>query len=127
MHSEAHQTSGGVGIGQEIFFALCAAPRIKRLGLVGFAPTYAAMRQFTTSRQQDTPDEIWILQHLPVYTAGLACRPQHLPRATGIPLERIDRGGQITYHGPGQVVIYTLLDLARRKIKIRAYILDDFI
>ncbi len=122
MHSEAHQTSGGVGIGQEIFFALCAAPRIKRLGLVGFAPTYAAMRQFTTSRQQDTPDEIWILQHLPVYTAGLACRPQHLPRATGIPLEPIDRGGQITYHGPGQVVIYTLLDLARRKIKIRALV-----
>jgi lipoyl(octanoyl) transferase len=122
MHSEAHQTSAGPGTGQEIISALCAAPRIKRLGLVEFAPTYAAMRQFTVSRREDTPDEFWILQHPPVYTAGLACRPEHLPRASGIPLERIDRGGQITYHGPGQVVIYTLLDLARRRIKIRALV-----
>jgi lipoyl(octanoyl) transferase len=80
------------------------------------------MRQFTTSRQEDTPDELWILQHPPVYTAGLACRPEHLPRAPGIPLERIDRGGQITYHGPGQVVIYTLLDLTRRRLRIRALV-----
>ena len=95
------------------------APSIKRFGLVDFEPTYAAMRQFTTSRQEDTPDELWILQHRPVYTAGLACRPEHLPRTSDIPLQRVDRGGQVTYHGPGQVVIYTLLDLARRKLKIR--------
>lgn len=99
-----------------------AAPGIKRLGLVEFEPTYAAMRQFTASRREDTPDELWILQHPPVYTAGLACRPEHLPRASDIPLERIDRGGQITYHGPGQVLLYTLLDLARRRLKIRPFV-----
>jgi lipoyl(octanoyl) transferase len=95
------------------------APCVKHLGLAEFQPTYAAMRQFTSSRDADTPDELWLLQHPPVYTAGLACRPGHLPRGTGIPLERVDRGGQITYHGPGQVVMYTLLDLARRDLKIR--------
>jgi lipoyl(octanoyl) transferase len=98
------------------------ALRVRHLGLAEFEHTYAAMRQFTTSRQEDTPDELWILQHPPVYTAGLACRPEHLPRASNIPLVRVDRGGQITYHGPGQVVIYTLLDLARRNIKIRALV-----
>jgi lipoyl(octanoyl) transferase len=124
MQSEERQTSTGVRIeaAPAIVSALRAphaAPCIKRLGLVEFGPTYAAMRQFTTSRQEDTQDELWILQHPPVYTAGLACRPEHLPRASTIPLERVDRGGQITYHGPGQAVIYALLDLARRKIKIR--------
>ena len=80
------------------------------------------MRQFTTARDADTPDELWLLQHPPVYTTGLACRPEHLPRGSGIPLERVDRGGQITYHGPGQVVMYTLLDLARRNLKIRTLV-----
>ncbi len=98
------------------------SPVIRHLGLVEFQPTYAAMRQFTTSRRHDTPDELWVLQHPPVFTAGLATRPQHLPRDSGIPLERTDRGGQITYHGPGQVVVYTLLDLARRNLKIRALV-----
>ena len=95
------------------------SPVIRHLGLAEFQPTYAAMRQFTTSRDAHTPDELWLLQHPPVYTAGLACRPEHLPRSPGIPLARVDRGGQITYHGPGQVVMYTLLDLARRNLKIR--------
>jgi len=99
-----------------------SAPCVKRLGMVEFQPTYAAMRQFTTSRDANTPDELWLLQHPPLYTAGLACRPEHLPRSPGIPLERIDRGGQITYHGPGQVVMYTLLDLARRNLKIRTLV-----
>jgi lipoyl(octanoyl) transferase len=98
------------------------SPVIRHLGLVEFQPTCAAMRQFTTSRQKDTPDELWILQHPPVYTAGLACRPEHLPRGSSIPLARTDRGGQITYHGPGQVVMYTLLDLARRNLKIRTFV-----
>jgi lipoyl(octanoyl) transferase len=98
------------------------SPVVRHLGLVEFQPTCAAMRQFTTSRQHDTRDELWVLQHQPVYTAGLATRPQHLPRDSSIPLERTDRGGQITYHGPGQVVIYTLLDLARRNLKIRALV-----
>jgi lipoyl(octanoyl) transferase len=98
------------------------APRIRRLGLAEYLPTYAAMRQFTSARRVHTPDEIWLLQHPPVYTAGLACRAQHLPRGSAIALEHIDRGGQITYHGPGQVVMYTLLDLARRNLKIRDYV-----
>jgi len=98
------------------------APRIRRLGLVEYRPTYDAMRQFTSARGEDTPDEIWLLQHPPVYTAGLACRARHLPRGSAIALEHIDRGGQITYHGPGQVVMYTLLDLARRRLKIRDYV-----
>jgi len=127
MQAEAHRDLASVRIPATAVIdpvpgALSAAPCVKHLGLVEFGPTYAAMRQFTTSRQADTPDELWILQHLPVYTAGLACRPEHLPRASTIPLQRIDRGGQITYHGPGQVVIYTLLDLARRKIKIRTLV-----
>jgi lipoyl(octanoyl) transferase len=99
-----------------------SAPCVKHLGLAEFQPTYAAMRQFTTSRDADTPDELWLLQHPPVYTAGLACRPEHLPRGSGIRLERVDRGGQITYHGPGQMVMYTLLDLARRNLKIRGLV-----
>ena len=99
-----------------------SAPRLRRLGLTEYHSTYTAMRRFTDARRADTPDELWLLQHPPVYTAGLACRPQHLPRGTAIELARVDRGGQITYHGPGQVVMYTLLDLARRGLKIRAYV-----
>jgi lipoyl(octanoyl) transferase len=99
-----------------------AAPCIMHLGLAEYEPTYAAMRQFTTSRRRDTPDELWLLQHPPVYTTGLAGRPEHLPCDSSIPLARTDRGGQITYHGPGQVVMYTLLDLARRNLKIRAFV-----
>ncbi len=98
------------------------ALRVRRLGLAEFQPVYAAMRQFTASRRRDTPDELWLLQHPPVYTAGLACRPEHLPRGPGIPLARIDRGGQITYHGPGQAVMYTLLDLTRRNLQIRTFV-----
>ncbi len=127
MHSENRQRSAGPA--QAVRPAIGSAPRslnpalcVRRLGLAEFQPTYAAMRQFTSSRQGDTPDELWLLQHPPVYTAGLACRPEHLPRGFGIPLECIDRGGQITYHGPGQVVMYTLLDLARRNLKIRTFV-----
>jgi len=127
MRIEQHRDPAGVRMPATVVSeAAACAPNaalcVKRLGLVEFGPTYAAMRQFTTSRQADTPDELWILQHPPVYTAGLACRPEHLPRASTIPLERIDRGGQITYHGPGQVVVYTLLDLARRKLKVRGLV-----
>jgi lipoyl(octanoyl) transferase len=127
MHSENRQFRAGPA--QAMRPAIGTAPRrpnpalrVMRLGLAEFQPTYAAMRQFTTSRREDTPDELWLLQHPPVYTAGLACRAEHLPRGSGIPLERIDRGGQITYHGPGQVVMYTLLDLARRNLKIRTLV-----
>jgi lipoyl(octanoyl) transferase len=78
------------------------------------------MQEFTTNRTDDTPDELWLTEHPPVYTLGLAGRDEHLPRvANGIPVVRVDRGGQITYHGPGQVVIYLLLDMRRRGLNVR--------
>lgn len=92
---------------------------VKRLGRVDYAPTFQAMQDFTATRAAETPDELWIVEHPPVYTLGQAGKPEHILRDVGIPLVQIDRGGQVTYHGPGQVVIYLLLDLARRKIKVR--------
>ncbi len=92
---------------------------VKRLGRVDYEPTFQAMQDFTASRTAETPDEIWIVEHPPVYTLGQAGKPEHILRDLGIPLVKIDRGGQVTYHGPGQVVIYLLLDLSRLKIKVR--------
>ena len=88
-------------------------PRIKRLGLVEYEPTWRAMQAFTANRSAETADEIWLLQHPPVFTLGMAGKREHLLADIGIPVVAIDRGGQITYHGPGQVVIYLLLDLKR--------------
>jgi lipoyl(octanoyl) transferase len=99
--------------------AAAVAPLVRRLGQVEYAPTYAAMQRFTASRTPATPDEIWVLQHPPIYTVGQAARPEHFPESSDIPLERIDRGGQITYHGPGQAIVYTLLDLPRLGLKVR--------
>lgn len=96
-----------------------ACLRVKRLGLVPYEPTWEAMRVFTDARGPETPDELWLLQHPPTYTLGQAGKPEHLLRETDIPLVKIDRGGQITYHGPGQVVVYLLIDLARRGLKVR--------
>lgn len=94
-------------------------PVVKRLGRVDYQPTFQAMQDFTASRTAETPDEIWIVEHPPVYTLGQAGKPEHILKDVGIPTVKIDRGGQVTYHGPGQVVIYLLLDLARLKIKVR--------
>jgi len=94
-------------------------PLVKRLGRVDYAPTYQAMLDFTAARTAETPDELWIVEHPPVYTLGQAGKPEHILRDVGIPTVKIDRGGQVTYHGPGQVVIYLLLDLSRLKIKVR--------
>lgn len=77
------------------------------------------MQRFTAERAADTADEIWLLQHPPVFTLGLAGKPEHLRREIGVPLVHVDRGGQITYHGPGQIVAYLLLDLNRRRLKVR--------
>ncbi|OFZ67553.1 MAG: octanoyltransferase [Betaproteobacteria bacterium RBG_16_56_24] len=77
------------------------------------------MKRFTAERGPETRDEIWLVQHLPVYTQGLAGKPEHLLHSTNIPVVKIDRGGQITYHGPGQIVAYLLLDLRRWKINVR--------
>jgi lipoyl(octanoyl) transferase len=96
------------------------AAAVRELGLVAYEPTWRAMQEFTAQRGADTPDEIWVLQHPPVYTLGIAGKAEHLPRAdNGIPVVKIDRGGQITYHGPGQVVIYLLLDMRRRGLSVR--------
>lgn len=93
---------------------------VKHLGRVDYEPAWEAMQVFTAARTEDTPDEIWLLEHPPVYTLGQAGRPEHLLRNdAGIPLVKIDRGGQITYHGPGQLVVYLLLDLRRNHLKVR--------
>ena len=93
---------------------------IRELGLVDYASTYAAMRRFTAERKAHTPDELWVLQHPAVYTLGQAGKVEHLIRPNDIPVAHADRGGQITYHGPGQLVVYTLLDLRRRGLGVRA-------
>lgn len=96
---------------------------IRRLGRVPYEPTWHAMRDQTLARAGDAgaeaPDEMWLLEHPPVFTQGQAGKPEHLLQDIGVPVVPIDRGGQITYHGPGQVVIYLLLDLQRRQIKVR--------
>ena len=92
---------------------------VRRLGLAEFVPTYQAMRGFTEDRNAKTPDELWVLEHPPVYTVGIAGRAEHFPRSGEVPIERIDRGGQITYHGPGQAIVYALVDLARRGLTVR--------
>jgi lipoyl(octanoyl) transferase len=79
-----------------------------------YEPIYQAMQRFTDSRQADTPDEIWLLQHQPIYTLGQAGKTEHLLQTTTIPTYHTDRGGQITYHAPGQLIAYTLLDIKRR-------------
>ena len=95
----------------------------RHLGQVEYEPTWRAMQAFTAARTVDTPDEFWGLEHPPVYTQGQAGKAEHLLRATAMPVIRIDRGGQITYHGPGQLVIYTLVDLRRRGYGIRELVL----
>lgn len=92
---------------------------IKALGMVDYEPTWRAMQRFTAERSADTVDEIWLVQHPPTYTQGQAGKPEHLLHQTSIPVVKIDRGGQITYHGPGQIVAYLLLDLRRWKINVR--------
>ena len=92
---------------------------MRYLGRVEYEPTWRAMQAFTAQRTDDTPDEIWLLEHPPVYTQGQAGKPEHLIAETAIPVIPIDRGGQITYHGPGQIVAYVLVDLRRRGYGIR--------
>ena len=92
---------------------------IKALGMVDYESTWRAMQRFTAERNDDTLDEIWLVQHPPTYTQGQAGKPEHLLNPTDIPVVKIDRGGQITYHGPGQIVAYLLLDLRRWKINVR--------
>lgn len=95
---------------------------MRRLGRVDYEPTWHAMQAFTATRNATTPDELWLCEHAPVLTLGLAGRPEHLLRDIGIPVVKVDRGGQITYHGPGQLVGYLLLDLKRRALTVKTLV-----
>ncbi len=107
------------------FDPLTNLPLVKFMGTVDYKSTWHAMQHFTAQRTADTCDEIWVLQHPPTYTQGQAGKPEHLLNADHtissqqIPVVQIDRGGQVTYHGPGQIVIYLLLDLRRWRINVR--------
>lgn len=91
------------------------APRtaVRDLGRADYEPVWRAMQEFTRARGEATPDELWFVEHPPVFTLGLAAKPEHVLDAGPIPVVRIDRGGQVTWHGPGQLVAYVLLDLKR--------------
>ena len=92
---------------------------VRDLGLQEYQPVWQAMQDFTAKRDETTPDELWCLEHPPVFTMGLNGKDEHLLNIKNIPVINIDRGGQVTYHGPGQLVIYTLIDLARLNIGVK--------
>ena len=94
-------------------------PVLRWLGRRGFAETHAAMQALTLSRTPEQPDELWLLEHDPVFTLGLNGKPEHLLDPGPVPIVKTDRGGQVTYHGPGQLVIYVLVDLARAGLNVR--------
>ena len=96
-----------------------AALQTRRLGRSDYLATWHSMQAFTDARTADTPDEIWLTEHPPIYTLGLAGRREHLLRDNGIPVLKVDRGGQVTYHGPGQLVAYLMIDLRRQGIGVR--------
>ncbi len=95
---------------------------IRQLGLRDYEPVWREMQQFTDIRDQETADELWLVEHPPVFTLGLNGKPEHLLAPGTIPVVAIDRGGQVTYHGPGQQLVYLLLDLKRNKLGIRAVV-----
>jgi lipoyl(octanoyl) transferase len=99
------------------------ATRVRSLGLADYLPLVAEMRDFTLRRTPETPDEVWVLEHPPVYTLGQGADPKFGPKvANGIPVVQAERGGEITYHGPGQAVLYALVDIARRGIKVKEFV-----
>jgi len=98
------------------------APQLRMLGRADYEPTFAAMRQFALERTADAPDRLWLCEHPPVFTQGLAGRPDHLLLPGDIPVVQTDRGGQVTYHGPGQVVAYPLIDLRRAGYYVKEYV-----
>lgn len=120
MDAELAASGGDVRSAPDVSrFALPVSPVVRRMGVTEYAAAYDAMRAFTARRTADTPDELWLLEHPPVYTLGQAGKPEHILRDNGIPVVRADRGGQVTYHGPGQAVVYVLLDLRRRGLTVK--------
>ncbi|MCR6494994.1 lipoyl(octanoyl) transferase LipB [Thermomonas sp. S9] len=95
---------------------------VRDLGQQAYVPVWRAMQAFTDARDDDTPDELWLVEHDPVFTLGQAGKPEHVLMPGDIPVIHVDRGGQVTYHGPGQIVAYPLLDLKRLKIGVRDYV-----
>jgi lipoyl(octanoyl) transferase len=102
--------------------AVKAAIKLNYLGLKEYEPVWRAMQAFTDERDENTIDELWMVQHPPVFTQGQAGKSEHILNPAGIPVIQVDRGGQVTYHGPGQIVIYPLIDLKRHKIGIKALV-----
>jgi len=98
------------------------APVVKWLGRVEYEPTWRAMQAFTDRRDAATPDEIWFLEHPPVFTLGMNAKREHVLAPGDIPVVQIDRGGQVTYHGPGQLVVYPLIDLRRAQLGVRDFV-----
>ncbi|HUP98131.1 MAG TPA: lipoyl(octanoyl) transferase LipB [Usitatibacter sp.] len=94
----------------------------RALGLVAYEPTWRAMQAFNAARNEETPDQLWLVEHPPVFTLGLAGRPEHVLAPRGIPVVKTDRGGQVTYHGPGQAVAYALVDLRRARLGVRQFV-----
>lgn len=92
---------------------------LRQLGVCEYEPVWQAMQSFTDNRDKASDDEIWVLQHAPVFTQGQAGKTEHLLNTGDIPVVQVDRGGQVTYHGPGQVILYLLLDLKRNKMGVR--------
>jgi lipoyl(octanoyl) transferase len=99
-----------------------SAPIIRELGVADYQPTLDDMRQFTEERGPDTADELWLLQHPKVFTQGQAGKAEHVLAPGDIPVVQVDRGGQVTYHGPGQWVVYLLVDVRRRGMGVRALV-----
>ncbi len=95
---------------------------VQQLGLLAYEPAWQAMRDYTDRRDATSRDQLWLLQHTPVFTLGQAGKPEHLIEPGDIPVVQTDRGGQVTYHGPGQLIAYLLLDLKRAKLGIRALV-----
>ena len=95
---------------------------IRRPGVVDYATAWHDMQAFTNNRNEDTPDELWFLQHPPVFTLGRNTKQVHLHDTGDIPVIHVDRGGQVTYHGPGQLVVYTLLDINRRQLGVQSLV-----
>lgn len=95
---------------------------VRDLGRQAYEPVWRAMQAFTDARGEDTPDELWLVEHDPVFTLGQAGKPEHVLAPGDIPVLQVDRGGQVTYHGPGQIVAYPLLDLRRLKTGVRDYV-----
>jgi lipoyl(octanoyl) transferase len=95
---------------------------IKHMGLQEYGPMLQQLKQFTHNRTTQTPDEIWLLQHLPVFTQGQAGKAEHLLNPANIPVVQSDRGGQITYHGPGQLIVYCLIDIQRKNLNTRQFV-----